>query len=104
MGIAWAHARGPKDRDKCAAWVDVTSTTAFGQLIVWDSGEAGLSAGSTAGPITNQHYDLESARDLEAAVRDLLRPAPISHFPRLMAALDSHEIPTGLEHSPRAAW
>ena len=73
MGIAWTRTRGAKDRDKCAGWVDVTSTTAFGQLIFWDSGEAELSAGSMAGPITDQHYDLESARDLEAAVSDLLR-------------------------------
>jgi hypothetical protein len=66
-----------------SAWVDLTSATALARLIVWDSGEAELSAGSLDGPISpDPHlaapraetgHRLESARDLETAVSRLLR-------------------------------
>jgi hypothetical protein len=72
-GIATTLTRGPMDRDKCAAWVDLTSATAEGQLIVWDSGEAELMVGSAGGLFTDKHYDLETVTDLKVAIGHLIR-------------------------------
>jgi hypothetical protein len=55
-------------------WIDVEPATAVGQLILWATGEVDLRVGDRkSGDLTvNAHRAVESADELDDAVRDLI--------------------------------
>lgn len=72
-GIQWQLTFVP-ERDKSAAWVDCETGDLAGQLIVWTSGEAELTAGNlAAGVIDLVHHELASPHDLGSCLDDLTR-------------------------------
>ena len=74
-GIRSELKRSPDDgRDKAAAWVIVEAEGGFGQLTVWDSGEAELEVMSASGRLIQTHYDglVDAGQPLDELVTTLL--------------------------------
>ena len=73
-GITVAFTRGPDDREKISAWLEVTGDQALGQVTVWSSGECEIEADDSDGSILlRRTLFLQSPDDLESAVRELAR-------------------------------
>ena len=64
---------GAATADKASAWVDVDSSKALGQLILWETGELDLRVGArnSAELRINEHREIETTDELEDALRDL---------------------------------
>lgn len=63
-GAVWTLHRSPDDgHNKHSAWVTIEHLDRVGTLIVWDSGEAELEAGSTTADIVRKHFERLHAAD-----------------------------------------
>lgn len=65
---------GPSKANKASAWIDIDSAAALGQLIVWETGELDLQVGDRDSDDLrlNEHRVVETADQLQDALRDLL--------------------------------
>jgi hypothetical protein len=72
--VEWQMIDGPQT-PKPAAWLQLRTDTAEGQLTAWVSGEAEMDWSIAKEAWTNHapHYDLESTADLRTCVDDLER-------------------------------
>lgn len=63
-GIVASFGRSSDERPKHGARVTLSRGAQFGELLVWDSGEVELGAGSTDGDQIQEHHDIARVDEL----------------------------------------
>jgi hypothetical protein len=74
LGYSGSIERGNPEANKLSAWIDVESPRALGQIILWESGEADLRAGTKGSDelTLNEHRMISTREDLDEAMEALL--------------------------------
>ena len=72
--IEFEFTRGPVDREKTGAWLEMTTPRRLGQVTVWSSGECEIEADASDGSVLlRRSVVLESPDDLKPALDELAR-------------------------------
>lgn len=74
LGYSASIEQGNPKADNLSAWIDVESSRALGQIILWESGEADLRAGTKGSDelTLNEHRVISTREDLDEAMEALL--------------------------------
>jgi hypothetical protein len=75
--LALSFTRGPLDREKTGAWLEITAPQRLAQFTVWSSGECELEADASDGSVLlRRSLVLDSPSDLGRLVEELLSFLP----------------------------